>query len=156
MTLRDSREMNYDSKLQNMSWFCYQHVNTRPRQTWPRGSLIIKHYRVQVGNHQRGCRSPCIRHALRKELLLIEQINHWLGVLRDAYGKEVASLSNNSILRTCMTDLGWYQRKQKQSFSNSRRQLASISRELRGSHYFHPNIYLMNATWRQWLQSSQY
>ena len=26
MTLRDSREMNYDSKLQNMSWFCYKHV----------------------------------------------------------------------------------------------------------------------------------
>ena len=23
MTLRDSREMNYDSKLQSMSWFCY-------------------------------------------------------------------------------------------------------------------------------------
>ena len=28
MTLRDSREMNYDSKLQNMSWFCYIPVNT--------------------------------------------------------------------------------------------------------------------------------
>ena len=28
MTLRDSREMNYDSKLQNMSWFCYTRVNT--------------------------------------------------------------------------------------------------------------------------------
>ena len=28
MTLRDSREMNYDSKLQNMSRFCYIHVNT--------------------------------------------------------------------------------------------------------------------------------
>ena len=26
--LRDSREMNYDSKLQNMSRFCYTHVNT--------------------------------------------------------------------------------------------------------------------------------
>ena len=28
ITLRDSREMNYDSKLQNMSWFCYTPVNT--------------------------------------------------------------------------------------------------------------------------------
>src|SRR3954464_15327208 len=28
MTLRDSRKMNYDSKLQNMSWLCYKHVNT--------------------------------------------------------------------------------------------------------------------------------
>ena len=26
--LRDSREMNYDSKLQNMSWFCHTPVNT--------------------------------------------------------------------------------------------------------------------------------
>ena len=52
-----------------------------PRQTWPRGSLIIKHYRVQVGNHNRGHWSPCIRHALKKELLLLEQINQWLGVL---------------------------------------------------------------------------
>ena len=27
MALRDSWEMNYDSKLQNMSWFCYKPVN---------------------------------------------------------------------------------------------------------------------------------
>ena len=27
ITLRDSRGMNYDSKLQNMSWFCYTRVN---------------------------------------------------------------------------------------------------------------------------------
>ena len=44
------------------------------RQAWPRGSLIIKHYRVQVGNHQQGYRSPCISLALKKELLLLEQI----------------------------------------------------------------------------------
>ena len=24
--------MNYDSKLQNMSWFCYKHVNTLSRK----------------------------------------------------------------------------------------------------------------------------
>ena len=28
MTLRDSQEMNYDSTLETMSWFCYTHVNT--------------------------------------------------------------------------------------------------------------------------------
>ena len=27
MTLQDSQEMNYDSKLQNMSWFCYKPMN---------------------------------------------------------------------------------------------------------------------------------
>ena len=32
-----------------------------PRQAWPQSSLTIKHYRVQVGNHQRGYQSPYIR-----------------------------------------------------------------------------------------------
>ena len=53
-----------------------------PRQACPHGSLTIKHYRVLVGNHHRGYRSPCIRYTLKKELLLLEQINQWLGVLR--------------------------------------------------------------------------
>ena len=84
-----------------------------PRQAWPRGSLIIKHYRVQEGNHNRGHWSPCIRHALKKELLLLEQINQWLGVLGYTYGMKMISLTDHIILRTCMTDLGWFQRKQK-------------------------------------------
>ena len=83
-----------------------------PRQAWSHGSLIIKHYRVQVGNHHRGYRSPCIRYTLKKELLLLEQINQWLGVLGNTYGVEVINLPNHSILCTCMTDLGWFQRKQ--------------------------------------------
>ena len=64
-----------------------------------------------------------------KMLLLLEQISRWLDVLGYSYGMEVASLSNHSILRTYMTDLGWYQRKQNQSFSNSRRQLAPNAHE---------------------------
>ena len=65
-----------------------------PRQTWPRGSLIIKHYRVQEGEpstrvskffHKSGL-------ALMKILLLLEQINQWLGVLGYTYGMKVASL----------------------------------------------------------------
>ena len=80
-----------------------------PRQAWPQSSLIIKHYRVQEGEpstrvskslHKSGL-------ALMKKLLRLEQINQWLCVLGDTYGMEVASLSNHSILRTCMTDLGW-------------------------------------------------
>ena len=43
---------------------------------------------------------------LKKELLFLEQINQWLGVLGNTYGMEVDNLSNHSILRTCMTDLG--------------------------------------------------
>ena len=54
-----------------------------PRQAWPHSSLIIKHYRVQEGKpstrvskslHKSGL-------ALMKKLLLLEQINQWLGVL---------------------------------------------------------------------------
>ena len=81
-----------------------------PRQEWPHSSLIIKHYRVQVGNHRRGYQSPCIRHALKKELPFLEPINQWLGVLGDTHGMKMISLSDHRILRTCMTDLGWFQR----------------------------------------------
>ena len=82
-----------------------------PRQTLSHGSLTIKHYRVQVGNHQRGYQNPCRRHALKKELLLLEQINQWLDVLRSSYGTKMISLIDQRILCTCMTDLGWFRRR---------------------------------------------
>ena len=83
-----------------------------PRQAWPQSSLIIKHYRVQVGNHHRGYQSPCIRYTLKKELLLLEQINRWLGVLGThiEWRLQVSEPQNTS--HVCMTDLGWFQRKQ--------------------------------------------
>ena len=71
-----------------------------PRQAWPQSSLIIKHYRIQEGNHHRGYRSPCISLALKKELLFLEQINQWLGVLGNTYRMESANLSNHRVLRT--------------------------------------------------------
>ena len=37
---------------------------------------------------------------LKKELLLLEQINQWLGVLGNTYGVEAANLSNHNVLRT--------------------------------------------------------
>ena len=37
---------------------------------------------------------------LKKELLLLEQINQWLGVLGNIYGMEAANLSNHRVLRT--------------------------------------------------------
>ena len=129
MTLRDSRGMNYDSKLQNMSWFCYNMWTRCPRQAWPH-SLTRKHYRALVGNHHRGYQSPYIRHALKKELLLLEQINRWLGVLRThmEWRLQVSRPQNTS--HVCMTDLGWFQRKTTLTFSNPRRQLASNAPEL--------------------------
>ena len=39
MILRESREMNYGRKLQNMSWFCYKPVNTLSK---------TKHYHMEV------------------------------------------------------------------------------------------------------------
>ena len=98
MTLWDSREMNYNSKLRNMSRFCYTHVNTCLRQTWSHGSLTIKHYRVPVGNHHRGYQSPCIRYTLKKELLLHEQVNQWLGVLGNWYVSNVSIIFDCSML----------------------------------------------------------
>ena len=67
---------------------------------------MIKHYRVQVGNHHRGCRSLVHELVFTQQLLFLEQINQWLGVLGNTDGMEVAKLSSHGILRTCMTDLG--------------------------------------------------
>ena len=65
-----------------------------------------------------------------KELLLLEQINQWLGVLENSYGMKMISLTDHGILRTCITDLGRFQRKQNKPFSNPRRELAPNAHEL--------------------------
>ena len=85
-----------------------------PRQAWPRGSLIIKHYRVQEGEpstriskffHKSGL-------ALMKELLLLEQINQWLGVLGIHIEWRLQVSKPRYTSHICMTDLGWFQRRQ--------------------------------------------
>ena len=83
-----------------------------PRQAWSHGSLIIKHYRVQEGNHHRGYQSPCIRYTLKKEFLLLEQINQWLGVLGIHIEWRLQVSEPQSTSHVCMTNLGWFQRKQ--------------------------------------------
>ena len=83
-----------------------------PRQTWSHGSLTIKHYRVLVGNHHCGYRNLVHELVFAQQLLFLEQINQWLGVLGNTYGVEVINLPNHSILCTCMTNLGRFQRKQ--------------------------------------------
>ena len=102
-----------------------------PRQAWPHGSLIIKHYRVQVGNHQRGYQNPCIRYTLKKELLLLEQINQWLGVLGFTYRMKVASLQTTEYFARMHDWLGMIPEEATLTFSNPRRQLASDAHELK-------------------------
>ena len=84
MTLRDSRGMNYDSKLQNMSWFCYKHVNTLSQ---------TKHYHMVVlqqnttefrwGTIIEDIEVFTQVHGLdpKHRLLFLEQVNRWLSVL---------------------------------------------------------------------------
>ena len=129
--LIESRKKNESLQHKSMRWRCEilgkwttiassktwagsaTNVWTRcPRQAWPRGSLIIKHYRVQVGNHHRGYQNPCIRHALKKELLLLEQINQWLGVLGIHIDWRLQVFKPQNSSHMCMTDLRWFQRKQ--------------------------------------------
>ena len=139
MALQDSREMNYDSKLQNMSWFCYIHVNTLSKTSMATRSLTTKYYRVQVGNHHRGYRSPCISLALKKELILLEQFNQWLGVLgiHIEWRLQVSEPQNTSHI--CMIDLGWFQRKQH-----------CLSRIHGG------NLHQMHMNWRKSLLTSEH
>ena len=78
-----------------------------PRQAWPHSSLTIKHYKSS-GEEPSSRISKSLHKsilALRKELLLLKQINQWLGMLGNTYGMEVINLRNHSILCTCMTNL---------------------------------------------------
>ena len=145
MTLRDSREMNYDSKLQNMSWFCYNMWTCCPRQAWPQSSLIIKHYRVQEGEpstrvskffHKSGL-------ALMKELLLLEQINQWLGVLGIHIDWRLQVFKPQNSSHVCMTDLEWFQ-ENNIDFLESTAATCIRCTWIKGSHYLHPNICFMS------------
>ena len=98
-----------------------------PRQAWPRGSLTIKHYRVQKVEpstrvskslHKSGL-------ALMKELLLLEQINQWLGVLGYTYGMKVASLQTTEYFARVHDWLAMIPEEATLTFSSPRRQLAS-------------------------------
>ena len=103
-----------------------------PRQAWPCGSLIIKHYRVQEGEpsmrvskffHKSGL-------ALMKELLLLEQINQWLGVLGNTYRVKVASLQTTEYFARMHDWFGMIPKETTLTFSNLWRQLASNAHEL--------------------------
>ena len=82
------------------------------RQAWPCSSLKIKHYRVLVGNHHWGYRNLVHELVFTQQLLSLEQINQWLGVLgiHIEWRLQVSEPQNTSHI--CMTDLGWFQRRQ--------------------------------------------
>ena len=116
-----------------------------PRQAWPRGSLIIKHYRVQEGEpstrvskffHKSGL-------ALMKELLLLEQINQWLGVLGVHIDWRLQVFKPQNSSHVCMTDLEWFQ-ENNIDFLESTAATCIRCTWIKGSHYLHPNICFMS------------
>ena len=112
MTLRDSRGMNYDSNLKTWAGSARHMWTCCPRQPWPHSSLITKYYRVQVGKHHREYRNLVHELVFAQQLLFLKQTNQWLGVLgmHIEWRLQVAKPQNTS--HVCMTDLGWFQRKQ--------------------------------------------
>ena len=129
------------------------HMWTRcPRQAWPHSSLTTKHYQVLVGNHHYGEWSPCISHMISSyegtSSPWTSQSVAWCA--RNTYRMEAANLSNHRVLRTCMTNLGWFQRSKNklsrihggnlhQMHVNQRKSLLSS------------NKYFMNGAWRKCL-----
>ena len=116
-----------------------------PRQAWPHSSLIIKHYWVQEGEpstrvskffHKSGL-------ALMKELLLLEQINQWLGVLGIHIDWRLQVFKPQHSSHVCMTDLGWFQGN-KTSFLEFMMATCIRCTWIKGSHYLHPNICFMS------------
>ena len=105
------------------------HVWTRcSRQTWSHGSLTIKHYRVLVGNHHWGYRNLVHELVFAQQLLFLEQINQWLGVL--GIHREWRWSVYQTIEYFAHAWLTWDDsRGAKQTFSNSRRQLTSNAHE---------------------------
>jgi len=109
------------------------HMWTRcPRQAWPHSSLTTKQYYFWLGTIIECNKALCISHMISSyegtSSPWTSQSVAWCA--RNTYRMEVANLTIQCILRTCMTDLGWFQRKQKQSFSDPRRQLTPSAREL--------------------------
>ena len=85
-----------------------------------------------------------------KELLPLEQINQWLGVLGThmEWRLQVSKPQNTS--HVCMTNLEWFQ-ENKTIFLKFMAATCIICTWIRESHYFHPNIYFMNGAWRKCL-----
>jgi hypothetical protein len=112
--LRDSREWTTIASSKTWAGSATNLWTRCPRQAWPHSSLMIKHYRVLVGNHRLGYRSPYISHMISSYdgTFLLEQINQWLGVLgiHIEWRLQVSKPQNTS--HVCMTDLGWFHRKQ--------------------------------------------
>ena len=156
MTLRDSREMNYDSKLQTWAGSATLMWTRCPRQTWSHGSLAIKHYRVLVGNHHWGYRNLVHELVFAQQLLFLEQFNQWLGVLGNTYGVEVINLPNHRIHLHMHSWLGMVPEETKTTFLELTVATYIKCTWIRGSIFFHPNIYLMNGTRGQRLQSFQH
>ena len=135
------------------------HMWTRCRRpAWPRRSLIIKHYRVQVGNHHQGFWSLTQVHGLdpKHRLLCLEQVNQWLGVLGKTYGVEVINLPNHRIHSHMHNWLGMVPEETKIIFLKLTAATCTKCTWIRGSHFFHPSISFMNGTRRQCLQSFQH
>ena len=144
--LIESRKKNESLQHKSMRWRCEvlgkwatiasskawagsaTHMWTRcPRQAWPHSSLTIEHYRVQMGNHHWGYRSPCISPGLKKELLFLEQVNQWLSVFIWNEDDQSNRPQNSSHVHDW---LGMIPEEAKLTFSNSRRQLTPSAHEL--------------------------
>ena len=107
------------------------HMWTRcPRQAWPHSSLMIKHYRVQVGNHPRGYWSLVhdLELAQQAPFPWTNQSVAWCA--RDTYRLKVASLQTTAFFARVHDWFGMIPKKATLTFSNPRRQLASDAHEL--------------------------
>jgi hypothetical protein len=111
------------------------------RQLHQQELLALKHNRVLVGR------------TWKKIVKVLDFFHSWINqsVACCAYRKfsrrwrQQATISR--ILCTCMTNLGWFPRKQRKVFSISRRHLSVIAREpKRGSHFQHPKQILHDDT----------
>ena len=127
------------------------HMWTRcRRQAWPHSSLIIKHYRVLVGNHRLGYRSPYISHMISSYdgTFLLEQINQWLGVLGIHTEWRWSVYQTIEYFARMHDWLGMTPEEVKTCFLEFTAATCIKCTWIRGSHFFLPYICFTNGSWR--------
>ena len=75
--------------------------------------------------------------ALMKELIFLDQISRWLGVLREIIWSEDSKSSKHITLRTCVNDLVFHERKRNKTFHIHG---GKSARELWEIHSYYPHI----------------
>ena len=120
MKMQDSHDMSYTSNSWIMSSIA-RHMNTMTRHSCTHRTLTTKCTWYLVWKPSSRISRPLCEPGLilRKELLFLDQISQWLGVLREIIWGEDSKSSKHTTLRMCLNDLVFPERERNKTFTYS-------------------------------------